>query len=291
MKHGIAAWVSLAAISLSACTIDASDRPRLAASAPDSCATAPMIGRFDPRRDLLVANFDSKPDVDDLHSVAALATVVRDPAFACVDYIATHGAYGTQTGDLLPAASLYDLAFPQGWLDADADRDGAVATIAEAMRSTIDAGGKVWVAEAGQSDVTAAAVEHLPRALWRSVNVVQHSYWNESKTSAGAMQKMVYSTSYHRVQDGNFADNGSPAFSTRDGSHWAALLADPQVGPIWQEAKHISDIHNPLADYVNPAVEAGGLDFSDHVEIAYIFGFADMEGVGDYVTRFVATDD
>lgn len=254
------------------------------------CAGAGMIGRFDPSHDLLIANYDSKPDVDDVQAVAALGTVLRDPAFACVDYLATHGAYGTQTGSLLPAGHLFDLAFGDNWVDAHADREGAVEVLTQRAMATLEAGGKVWVAEAGQSDVTAAVVNNLPQETWIRINVVQHSFWNESQTSPDAIQRVVYNTRYHRVQDGNFPDNGSPAFNTEDGSHWQVLLADPQTGPIWREAKRLSDTHNPVAEYVNPAVAAGGLDFSDAVEIAYIFGFNDMAGVGDFVQRF-ANDD
>ncbi|QYJ07537.1 hypothetical protein [Qipengyuania flava] len=253
---------------------------------PADCEAAPQIGLFDPSRDLLVANYDSKPDVDDLQAVAGLGSVLMHPAYACVDYIATAGAYGSQGGEFLHAAELFRLAFGDKWQDAHADREGAIATLAARMEATIAAGGKVWVAEAGQSDVTAAAVERLPKAMWTRVHVVQHSYWNESMTSKEAMQTVVYNTRYHRIQDGNFPDNGSPAFNTDDGSHWQALLADKRIGPIWAEAKRLSDLHNPVAAYVNPAVAKGGLDFSDTVEIAYIFGFDDMEGVGDFVERF-----
>lgn len=262
--------------------------------APDSttmdCTTAPKIGLFDSSRDLLIANFDSKPDVDDLQAVAGLGSVLADPEFACVDFVATSGAYGKQTGTFLQAADLFTLAFGDRWLNAHDDRAGTVAELARRMRETIAGGGKVWVAEAGQSDVTAAAVKMLPENMWTSVNVVQHSYWNETQSSDDAMQVVVYNTRYHRVQDGNFPDNGSPAFNTKDGSYWEALLSDPQVGPIWAEAKRLSDQYNPKADYVNPAVAAGGLDFSDTVEIAYIFGFDDMDGVGDFVERFAQGD-
>ncbi|KLI65190.1 hypothetical protein AAV99_03040 [Aurantiacibacter marinus] len=249
-----------------------------------------MIGLFDPANDLLIANYDSKPDVDDLQAVAAAGTVLQDPAYSCVDFVATHGAYGIQTGEFLPAAELFNLAFGDKWLDAHEDREGTIAALAERMRTTISGGGKVWVAEAGQSDVTAAAVGMLPEDMRRSVNIVQHSYWNESQTSEDAMNMVVYNTTYHRVQDGNFAGNGSPAFNTDDGSHWSALLADPDVGLIWREAKRLSDLHNPVAEYVNPAVAAGGLDFSDTVEIAYILGFYDMKGVGEFVARFAPAE-
>ncbi len=252
----------------------------------DSCETAPQIGLFDPSEDLLVANYDSKPDVDDLQAVAGLGSVLKHPAYSCVDYIATAGAYGSQGGEFLPAAELFTLAFGDRWQDAHANREGAIATLAARMRETIADGGRVWVAEAGQSDITAAAVERLPKEMWTSVHVVQHSYWNESQTSKDAMQTVVYNTRYHRIQDGNFPDNGSPAYNTKDGSHWAVLLSDPVIGPIWTEAKRLSDYHNPKAAYVNPAVAAGGLDFSDTVEVAYIFGFDDQKGVGDFVEQF-----
>lgn len=261
----------------------------LAASEPSDCDGSGTIGHFDTERDLLVANYDSKPDVDDLQAVAAAGSVLKHPDFACVDFMATAGAYGQQTGTFLPAGELFSLAFGDRWLDAHSDRDGTVDRMAVRMRETIAAGGKVWVAEAGQSDMTAAAVGQLPEEMWRSVNIVQHSYWNESMTSADAMNLLVYNTTYHRVQDGNFAGNGTPAYNTKDGSHWDALLSDARIGPIWTEAKRLSELHNPVAEYVNPAVAAGGLDFSDTVELAYIFGFDDMPGVGEFVERF-ATD-
>lgn len=275
-----------AMFALASCAQQSAVRSGTVAAAPTDCSSPAMIGRFDTSRDLLVANYDSKPDVDDLQAVAGLGSVLADPAFACVDYIATSGAYGMQGGKFLPAAKLFTLAFGNNWLDAHTDREATVAALAARMQPVIAAGGRVWVAEAGQSDVTAAALQLIPREMWTSVHVVQHSYWNESQTSPAAIQTVVYNTRYHRVQDGNFPDNGSPAFNTEEGHHWNALLASERVGPIWAEAKRLSDLHNPVAEYVNPAVEAGGLDFSDTVEVAYIFGFDDMAGVGDFAARF-----
>lgn len=273
-----------AAFGLQACTTTLGTPPLA------NCGDGGKIGLFDPSRDLLVANYDSKPDVDDLQAVAGLGSVLAHPDFACVDYIATSGAYGSQGGKFLVAPALFSLAFGDKWLDAHGARNSTIAALAERMQATIAAGGRVWVAEAGQSDVTAASVDRLPKEMWTSVHVVQHSYWNESQSSKEAMQTVVYGTRYHRIQDGNFPDNGSPAFNTFDGSHWQALLSDPEVGPIWREAKRLSDLHNPVADYVNPAVAAGGLDFSDTVEIAYIFGFDDMQGVSEFVERFANND-
>ena len=71
---------------------------------------------------------------------------------------------------------------------------------------------------------------------------------------------------------------------THDQTH--AVLSDPVIGPLWSEAKRLSDKHNPVAEYINPSVAAGGLDFSDTVEITYILGFDEMENVSDFVNRF-----
>lgn len=275
------AYAILPALVLAACATD--DTRVHAETMTPACGSA-MIGLFDPARDLLVANYDGKPDVDDLQAVAALGSVLKQPRYACVDYVATAGAYGRQGGDYIAAPHLFDLAFGQGrWLDAHGARDAAIAELARRARTTIEAGGKVWVTEAGQSDVTAAFVRMLPEAMWKNVNVVQHSYWNETQASEEAMQTVVYNTRYHRIADGNFPDNGSPAFNTKDGRFWPVLLGDPVVGPVWTEAKRLSDLHNPRAAYVNPAVAEGGMDFSDAVEVAYVFGFGDMEGVDGFV--------
>ena len=72
-----------AAFGLQACTTTLGTPPLA------NCGDGGKIGLFDPSRDLLVANYDSKPDVDDLQAVAGLGTVLAHPDFACVDYIAT----------------------------------------------------------------------------------------------------------------------------------------------------------------------------------------------------------
>ena len=263
-----------------------SAHPHSDEEAVDPCADAEMIGRFDPSKDLLIANYDSKPDVDDLQSVAGLGSVLAHPDFACVNYIATAGAYGTQDGEFIHAPVLFNLAFGDRWVDAHADRDAAVDRLREEALATLQTGGKVWITEAGQSDVSAAMVRGLPEELWGNVHLVQHSDWNEATTSEADIYFVRRKVRYHRISDGNFPGNGSPSFNTHSPEHWPALLNDPTIGAIWVEAKRLSDLHNPTAAYVNPAVSDGGLDFSDTVEPSYVFGFDDMADVGDFVARF-----
>lgn len=65
----------------------------------------------------------------------------------------------------ISAADLFNLAFGNRWLDAYLDREATVKKLADRMQKAIRDGGKVWVAEAGQSEVTAAAVNLVPEMM------------------------------------------------------------------------------------------------------------------------------
>lgn len=257
----------------------------------EGCAAAEPIGRFDPASDLLLAHFDIKTDVDDLHAAAALATMLSAKDFACVRAVPVAGTYGMQGGDYVEGATLFDLAFPEGWIDAHADREGAVETIAVEIVTTLRRGGDVWIMEAGQSDVSAAAVE---RAMMMEaeldyagrVHLVQHSDWNQDMTSPDALEFVRREIDYVRIPDGNAVGNGSPGFNTSRGDLWALLEADPRVGGIWREARRLADASNGVG-YDNPSVRAGGIDFSDVSEAAYIFGYEALSDTEAFIATFV----
>ncbi len=101
---------------------------------------------------------------------------------------AVASVYGVQTGLYVRAEGLFDLAFGDDWSDAHADRDAALDRVTGAAAATLDSGGTVWVAEAGQSDFTAAVVRQLAEKvpadeLNSRVVVVQHAEWNEEVTT------------------------------------------------------------------------------------------------------------
>ena len=77
----------------------------------DLCSTAAPIGEFNPQTDVFVGHFDSKPDVDDLHTIAAVGSLLKQPEFECVNAIGVAGAYGTQGGEYIEAPALMQLAF------------------------------------------------------------------------------------------------------------------------------------------------------------------------------------
>ena len=67
---------------------------------------ASKAGRFNLEKDLLLAQFDCKTDVDDLHSVAALVTLLSDSQFSSIRYHAVAGTYGIQNGLYVPPNDL-----------------------------------------------------------------------------------------------------------------------------------------------------------------------------------------
>lgn len=255
-------------------------------------AQTAKLGFFDVENDLLIANYDSKPDVDDLMSIAAFATILKDSRFSGVNYIATAGAYGTQGGTFIEAADLFNLAFVEYWVDAHSNKEKALSVLLKKSKKTLKAGGDVWIAEAGQSDVSADLVEMIRSELpevdtKQRIHLVQHSLWNESVTTEDKFNYVRNYTDYTKIPDGNASDNGTPNFRTEDGSWWVKVLEDPETREIWAEAQKLTKEHNIIAGYDNEAIGAGGFDFSDTVEICWIFGFNNLEGVDDFFGEFL----
>ena len=251
------------------------------------------LGRFDPARDLYLAQFDSRTDVDDLHSVAGVATMLRDPLFAGVRHHAVAGAYGIQEGPYVPAPELFDLAFGGHWSDAHGNREQAVSTVSALVGRTLATGGHVWVAEAGQSDFTAdwlARVnEAYPAAVTGArVHVVQHSDWNESVTSPGKLAYVRANADYRRIPDGNDTGNGTPGFRLASGHLWQRLPATGDTGEIWRAARALArEFNGRDGRYDNAAIAAGGMDFSDVVETCWIFGRDGLHDADAFFTEFI----
>ncbi len=291
---GAASGLTLGLI-LGACSTGLSD------DSMSACEAAAPIGRFDPAKDLFLAQFDIKTDTDDLHSAAAVATMLAHPKFACVDYLAVSGTYGTQGGAYVDPGTLFSDAFGQNWVDAHGDRDGAVERLAMRAGDVLAAGGHVWIMEGGQSDVSAATVQAVlsadPEAPTKTnFHIVQHSGWNEKVTSPEALDFVRRETDYVNIPDGNATGNGSPGFNTPDGTAWDALIAADVVGPIWALAREMGTAFNgsgfddetiSAGGYDNKSIGAGGLDFSDTSEAAWIFGYDHLEDVDAFVAAFV----
>lgn len=252
-----------------------------------TCVSAEPIGQFNPLTDVFIGHFDSKPDVDDLHTIAAVGSLLKQDALTCVNAIGVAGAYGTQGGEFIPSPELMDLAFGDAWLDGHADRAATVEQQAQTFVETVTDGGHVWIMIAGQADIAAdalaRAIEIAPDLPYASnINLVQHSDWNESVTAEEKLALVQARTDYQKIPDGNALGNGTPGYTTTSNEDWSRVLADDTIGPMWTEAKRLADEHNPTSAYVNPSVAEGGFDFSDTAEMAHVFGLQDLNDVGEF---------
>lgn len=244
--------------------------------------------RFNVKKDLLLLHYDCKTDVDDLHSVAAFASLIRTPAYQSLNYHVVAGTYGIQGGLYVPADTLFELSFGDQWSDAHGDREKALRDVILKMEPQMKRGGKIWIAEAGQSDFSAAIIDRLKKSFPQfdtvsKFNIVQHSDWNESVTDSTALAYVKELTNYHKIPDGNAEGNGSPGFNCTDiERNFEKLNTD--VSAIWKLAVNLGDQFNGVEGrYLNKSIAAGGLDFSDFSEVHYILELDDMASCEDYL--------
>jgi hypothetical protein len=261
-----------------------------------SCASGPpittQIGQFRVESDLLLAHFDCKTDVDDVHSIAGVATMLADPRFRDVTYHAVAGTYGTQDGEYVPANELFEAAFAGHWSDAHSEYDGALKEVTRLVSDTLEKGGDIWIAEAGQSDFSADLIRTVKKTLpdietTKRIHVVQHSDWNENNTASDNLSFVKENTHYHKIPDGNIVGNGSPGFKSDEMPKWRDAIHDGRLLRIWEMALEIADRYNGKdGRYNNPAVAGGGMDFSDVSEACWIFGFNHLKNAGQFFEEF-----
>ncbi|NBB80244.1 MAG: hypothetical protein GVY36_12515, partial [Verrucomicrobia bacterium] len=237
---------------------------------------------FNPNTDILIAQFDGRPDADDIHSQAALGSMLLHPDFAGVEVYAVMGAVGTQGGTFIDSTNLFNQIYgPEGtdtWTDAHADWTTSVTRIKNKARAVLDAGGHVWVQEAGQSDITADWVQGLiddgvsETLIKSNVTVVQHSNWNEDKTTDADLEFVQNTTDYVKIADGNSGGNGTPDYHLDDTAFMNEIFAGeapPKTEALWLLADQIikDSGFNPSWS----SIPDGGVDFSDEVETWWIF--------------------
>ncbi|MBC29978.1 MAG: hypothetical protein CMH48_03950 [Muricauda sp.] len=237
---------------------------------------------FDKERDLLLAQFDCKTDVDDLHTVAAFATLMEQPDYRSINHHAVAGTYGIQEGLYVPANDLFALAFGDNWSDAHADVQGALQKVAHRCLPVLKEGGDVWIAEAGQSDFSAKLVKELMDQMpdlniKKRVHIVQHSDWNEEVTDAEHLTFVKTHTDYHKISDGNAVGNGTPGFRSDDPIDWRPYVTGDRQVKIWETAIELANRYNGKEGrYLNESIAKGGLDFSDLSETCYLLGLAHL---------------
>lgn len=232
--------------------------------------TAKRTATFDPGKDFISLHYDHAADKDDGHSAAADRTILETLYGA--DWITKRvapvsGACGTNRDTFNSESDAVMKAVWDergGWLAAHDDWAAAVKALGDRWEATLKDGGAIWVKEGGQSDLTAEAVEKIKGQLpgvdtHRRIHVVQHSNWNENKTTTEALAYVKRETDYIRIRDAN------PRLRKKEGdmAFAQAAAAHPVFGPGWKAA----------FDYLNPGTR---LDFSDTGELLYIVGLGEM---------------
>lgn len=247
---------------------------------------------FNTEKDLILAQFDCKTDIDDLHSVAAFVTLMSYSDFSTVKYYAVAGTYGIQDGLYVPPNDLFQLAFGDKWADAHSNIEQAVKQV-KAVAETIFADeGDIWIAEAGQSDFSALLIKAVQKDLpgintSKRIHIVQHSNWNEEVTSPDALQFVKQNTDYIKIPDGNVVGNGTPGFRTPEYNTWISKIKDMYLKKMWALATDLGNLYNGKdGRYNNEAVKSGGLDFSDLSETCRILGITDLKDTEQFFERY-----
>ena len=249
-------------------------------------------GGFTIDKDLLLAQLDCKTDVDDLHTAAALATLLANERYDEINYHAVAGTYGIQEGLYVPGNELFEMAFDDNWSDAHTDLNKALYEVSAIVKETLKNNGDIWIADAGQSDFSAKLIRMLNNDMpeintKERIHVVQHSDWNEEVTTPEDLAFVKANSDYHKIPDGNAVGNGTPGFRTPDFTEWKSYLSDPRLTEIWQLAVDIGNRYNGVdGRYLNEAVKAGGLDFSDLSEICWMLGLEDIRDTEEFFERF-----
>jgi hypothetical protein len=143
--------------------------------------------------------------------------------------------------------------------------------------AVLERGGDVWVAEGGQSDLTADVVRSVAAAmpsvdLRSRIHVVQHSVLNERRTTVDDLVFLRSTVDYIKIDDGNYG-NATAKLRQQDDDFVQAARSG-SLSAAW----------NAAFEYLDPAQT---LDFSDTVELLHIVGIgrdtiADPEDFADY---------
>lgn len=250
------------------------------------------VGRFNVEKDILLVQLDCKTDVDDIHTAAALATMMYNSEFSNINYHVVTGTYGIQGGEYVPPNSLLELAFENNWTDAHENFDDALKQTKVLVKATLENGGDIWIAEAGQSDFSAELIKAIQSDLndintTQRIHIVQHSDWNEENTSPINLAFVKENADYNRIPDGNAVGNGSPGFLSHEYTEWRSKIKDPKLLEIWQHSIDVANKYNGKEGrYNNPAIADGGLDFSDLAEVCWIFGLEDIKDVEHFFNLY-----
>ena len=271
---------------------------------------------FNKEKDLFIAQFDNYPDSDDIHSQAAVGSFLAHPDFEDVNYLGVAGSYGNQPSNsnwqYIDSNSLFEIAFGEeniDWIDARADRVAnddytySADFIANRVKPILEEGGKVWVMEAGQSNITADWIATLiadgVTNVKTNVIVVQHSVWNENQTNSADLTYVKNNANFVQIDDGNRpygtgsnrGDN-TPDYQEDSTEFISQIIATDNPNDftrtMWIHANDLA----LNSTYRNGPIPSGGIDFSDTSEAMWIFDLNDeIRTVQNFIDEFITLEE
>lgn len=233
--------------------------------------------------DLLILEYDIAPDPDDYHAMGAGRMVVDHYGLTPIVVV---GTAGDNNRSALRAE--YRQGADAAWaeyLDADAARSLATATLSAAVSDTLAAGNSVWIAAGGPMDFLAGYLRDATGDLSR-VHVVQHNkpFNVDQHTTVANAQWIAAYTSYHKIPDGNIGGNGTGDFNNPQ--DWVARQFDkhPVYGEMWTA---LFSLLNPYRDAERwPASPNVKFDGSDIIELLWLTGDERLTGWYQFQQKF-----
>ncbi len=208
--------------------------------------------------DLISLHYDFAPDRDDAHASVSAMTLTDTLNIQPLVVTGTTGD-GNRSRYIADAVRFQNVVWGiNGHVPAMERWDEAVSTVANIWTDVIDRGGKVFVAEGGQSDFTADVIRLLinnGNYNRNDVEVIQHSIWNEEQSSQQDLNFVRQNTVYLKIEDGNGAN--ATADLNQKSNNFLQWASNRNNSNKWDEA----------FNFLNPDNK---LDFSDTVELLHI---------------------
>ena len=233
---------------------------------------------FDKSRDILLMQYDAGGDEDDIHCMAAYACMKLHSDLAGVnDYIVTGARRKYVSGTEGHPVMEYNFGSegPE-WTSAFRDWNLSVDRVRDLVKPVLQAGGRAWVAEGGQSDFTSDWIRALindgvaASTIRDNVVVVQHSVANENFATDADLAYTKANSDYYKIADGNSGGNGTAGYATYSTNFLDDAISNSnpnaEARAIWNQTNTFlstEDIHNPY-------MKVGGVDFSDTSELWWI---------------------
>lgn len=285
---------------------------------------------YDPKKDLLSLHYDMLFDADDIQAVVAAKMMLR---YYDIDAMVVAGTkshkqriWNPVNGDTgLPSATtVLNVAFPsgtcskqfskgdcglvseKGWVNAgdhwNLDENAPVVSdVAAIWKKTLDADGKIFIAEGGMGDFTVDVANWLVdkmgvnrRVVKDNVISVQHSNWNMEQSGDGTVNGYNFIYGHQRdwkrepsedyQPDDHFIDDGNGLLQSRV-THMRVNDGNGPYGNGGTEGTANAQKFWSLANNGDYSAEwdvaqfwgskRGRVDFSDTVELVYILGVHD----------------